>query len=169
MFFEPTVLDGCDHTMTAVMTEEIFGPIVPIQKIASEDEGVRLANDSHLGLNAYVFTKDREKGRRLAERIEAGSVVVNDVLMNYGAVEAPFGGVKQSGFGRVHGDDALRDMAEVRHVFTGRFMDPSRDPLWFPYSQKVYRWQMRLLRAMYSRAGVVKRLRAFESRVARRA
>ncbi|MBX3230955.1 MAG: aldehyde dehydrogenase family protein [Labilithrix sp.] len=158
MFFEPTVLAGCDHSMT-VMTQEIFGPIVPIQRVASEDEAVRLANDSHLGLNAYVFTKDREKGRRLAQRIEAGSVVVNDVVSNYAAVEAPFGGVKQSGFGRVHGDDALRDMAETRHVFAGRFPDPQRDPLWFPYSTKVYRWQMRLLRAMYSRGGVVRRLR----------
>jgi len=158
MFFEPTVLAGCDHSMT-VMTEEIFGPIVPIQKIASEDEGIRLANDSHLGLNAYVFTKDRKKGERLAERIEAGSVVVNDVLINYGAAEAPFGGVKQSGFGRVHGDDALRDMAEVRHVFSPKLPEPSRDPLWFPYSTKVYKWQLRLLRTIYSSAGVVKRIR----------
>ena len=158
MFFEPTVLANCDHSMT-VMTEEIFGPIVPIQKIASEDEGVRLANDSHLGLNAYVFSKDRKKAERIAERIEAGSVVVNDVLMNYGAVEAPFGGIKQSGFGRVHGDDALRDMAEVRHVFSGKLPDTARDPLWFPYSTNVYRWQLRLLRTIYSSAGVVKRLR----------
>ena len=158
MFFEPTVLANCDHTMT-VMTEEIFGPIVPIQKVASEDEGVRLANDSHLGLNAYVFTKDRKKGERLAERIEAGSVVVNDVLINYGASEAPFGGVKQSGFGRVHGDDALRDMAEVRHVFSPKLPDATRDPLWFPYSTKVYKWQLRLLRTIYSSAGVVKRIR----------
>lgn len=158
MFFEPTVLAGCDHTMT-VMKQEIFGPIVPIQKVGSEDEGVRLANDSHLGLNAYVFSKDRRKAERLAERIEAGSVIVNDVLANYGAAEAPFGGVKQSGFGRVHGDDALRDMAEVRHVFSGKLPDATRDPLWFPYSTKAYRWQLRLLRTLYSSAGVVKRLR----------
>ncbi|MDF2695097.1 MAG: Aldehyde dehydrogenase, partial [Labilithrix sp.] len=157
-FFQPTVLDGCNHTMT-VMKDEIFGPIVPIQKVSSEDEAVRLANDSHLGLNAYVFTKDREKGKRLAQRIEAGSVVVNDVLINYGAVEAPFGGIKQSGFGRVHGDDALRDMAEIRHIFTGRFPEPSADPTWFPYSSKAYRWQLRLLRAVFGRGGVVRRLR----------
>jgi succinate-semialdehyde dehydrogenase/glutarate-semialdehyde dehydrogenase len=159
MFFEPTVLAGCDHSMT-VMKEEIFGPIVPIQKIDSEDEGVRLANDSHLGLNAYVFSKDRRKAERIAERIEAGSVVVNDVLMNYGAAEAPFGGIKQSGFGRVHGDDALRDLAEVRHVFSGKLPETARDPLWFPYSPKVYRWQLRLLRTIYSSANVVRRLRA---------
>ena len=157
-FFEPTVLTGCDHTMT-VMTEEIFGPIVPIQKVASEDEAVRLANDSHLGLNAYVFTKNREKGKRLAQRIEAGSVVVNDVLVNYAAAEAPFGGIKQSGFGRVHGDDALRDMCDARHVFSGRVPEPSGDPLWFPYSSKAYRWQMRVMRALFSRGNIVKRIR----------
>jgi succinate-semialdehyde dehydrogenase/glutarate-semialdehyde dehydrogenase len=158
-FFEPTVLDGCTHDMT-VMREEIFGPIVPIQKVDSEDEAIRLANDSHLGLNAYVFTKDKEKGKRLAQRIEAGSVLVNDVLMNYAAVESPFGGIKQSGFGRVHGDDALRDMADVRHVFSGRLPEPHADPTWFPYSNKSYRWQMRVYRALFSGGGVVRRLRA---------
>ena len=132
-FFEPTVLTGCDHTMT-VMKEEIFG------------------------LNAYVFTKNREKGKRLAHRIEAGSVVVNDVLVNYAAAEAPFGGIKQSGFGRVHGDDALRDMCDARHVFSGRVPEPSADPLWFPYSSKAYRWQMRVLRALFSRGSIVKRI-----------
>jgi succinate-semialdehyde dehydrogenase/glutarate-semialdehyde dehydrogenase len=156
-FFEPTVLTGCDHSMT-VMKEEIFGPIVPIQKVGSEDEAVRLANDSHLGLNAYVFTKNREKGKRLAQRIEAGSVVVNDVLVNYAAAEAPFGGIKQSGYGRVHGDDALRDMSDARHVFSGRVPEPSADPLWFPYSSKAYRWQLRLLRALFSRGSIVKRI-----------
>ena len=157
-FFAPTVLADCDHRMT-VMTEEIFGPIVPFQKVASEDEAVRLANDSHLGLNAYVFTKDKERGRRLAERIEAGSVVVNDVLLNYAAAEAPFGGIKQSGYGRVHGDDALRDMAETKHVFSSRFLDGTGDPLWFPYSTKAYQWQLRLFRTIFGR-GVVRTLRS---------
>ena len=156
-FFDPTVLTGCDHTMT-VMKEEIFGPIVPIQKVASEDEAVRLANDSHLGLNAYVFTKNREKGKRLAQRIAAGSVVVNDVLVNYAAAEAPFGGIKQRGFGRIHGEEALRDMCDARHVFSGRVPEPSADPLWFPYSSKAYRWQMRVLRALFSRGSIVKRI-----------
>ena len=156
-FFEPTVLAKCNHSMT-VMTEEIFGPIVPIQKVTSDDEAVRLANDSHLGLNAYVFTKNKEKGQRLAARLEAGSVVVNDVLVNYAAAEAPFGGVKQSGFGRVHGEDALRDMCDARTVLTSRLPDPAKDPLWFPYGNKGYRWQLRALRALFSREGIVKRI-----------
>lgn len=157
-FFEPTVLDGCDHTMT-VMREAIFGPVVPIQKVSSEDEAIRLANDSRFGLNAYVFTKDREKGKRLALRIEAGTIVVNDVLINYAAAEAPFGGIKQSGFGRLHGDDALRDMAEVRQVFSGRFPEPATEMVWFPYSNKSYPWHMRLLRTLFGRGGVVRRIR----------
>ena len=156
-FFEPTVLAGCNDTMT-VMKQEIFGPIVPFQKVGSEDEAVRLANDSHLGLNAYVFTKDKAKAERLAKRIEAGSVVVNDVLINYAAAEAPFGGVKQSGFGRIHGDDALRDMAEMRHVMTSKIPDAPREPLWFPYSSKAYKWQMKIVRALFSRGSVVERL-----------
>ncbi len=156
-FFEPTVLDGCDHSMT-VMTAEIFGPIVPIQKVASEDEAITLANSSHLGLNAYVFTKDRDKGRRIAQRVEAGSVVVNDVLVNYAAPEAPFGGIKQSGFGRVHGDDALRDMAEKRHVNFDRFAQPSKDPFWYPYTAKSFQWLSRGVRTLFAGDGLVQRI-----------
>jgi succinate-semialdehyde dehydrogenase/glutarate-semialdehyde dehydrogenase len=156
-FFEPTVLAKCNHSMT-VMTQEIFGPIVPLQKVDSEEEAVELANQSHLGLNAYVFTKDRERGRRLAERIEAGSVVVNDVLVNHAAAETPFGGIKESGFGRVHGEDALRDMCEKRHVNYDRFAMPARDPLWFPYSLKTYNWTMKGLRALFGGNGIVQRL-----------
>jgi acyl-CoA reductase-like NAD-dependent aldehyde dehydrogenase len=156
-FFEPTVLAQCTPQMT-VMNEEIFGPIVPIQKVESDDEAVTLANRSHLGLNAYVFTKDRAKGRKLAERIEAGSVVVNDVLINYAACEAPFGGLKESGFGRVHGDDALRDMAERRHVNEGKVPVPSKDPLWFPYDAASYRWLLRGARVLFGGGGIVKKL-----------
>ena len=156
-FFEPTVLANCNHSML-VMTEESFGPLVPIQRVASDDEGIRFANDSDVGLNAYVFTDDRARGSRLAERIRAGSVVVNDVLLNYGSPEAPFGGVKKSGFGRVHGDDALRDMAEARHVFSSRIPEPPWDPLWFPYSEKAYVWQARALRALFGGGGIVERI-----------
>ena len=156
-FFEPTVLAQCTPQMT-VMTEEIFGPVVPLQRVESDDEAVTLANRSNLGLNAYVFTKDRARGRRLAERIEAGSVVVNDVLINYAATEAPFGGIKDSGFGRVHGEDALRDMAERRHVNEGRMNMPARDPLWFPYEPAGLRWMMRGARALFGGGGLVKKL-----------
>ena len=83
LFFEPTVLAECDHSMT-VMRDEIFGPIVPFMPVRSDAEAVRLANDSLLGLNAYVFTRDAGRARRMANDIQAGSVVVNDVFTNYG-------------------------------------------------------------------------------------
>jgi succinate-semialdehyde dehydrogenase/glutarate-semialdehyde dehydrogenase len=156
-FFEPTVLARCDHSMT-VMTQEIFGPVVGIQKVESEEQALELANTSHLGLNAYVFTKDRDKGRRIAQRIEAGSILVNDVLVNHATPETPFGGVKESGFGRVHGDDALRDMSEKRHVNEPRFAMPSRDPIWYPYSKKSYAWMMRGVRAVFGGSGLVQRI-----------
>ena len=156
-FFEPTVLANCSERMT-VMNEEIFGPIVPIQKVDAEDEAVTLANKSHLGLNAYVFTQDGAKGRRIAERIEAGSVLVNDVVSNYACAEVPFGGVKESGFGRVHGDDALREMAEKRTILCDRMPMPAKNPLWFPYSATSYRWWLRGARALFGGGSIAKKI-----------
>lgn len=147
-YFEPTVIAKCNHDMT-VMTEEIFGPIVPFMQVGSEEEAIALANDSHLGLNAYVFTRDGDRGARIAEKVRAGSVVVNDVLLNHAMPETPFGGVKQSGIGRIHGEDALRDMSEARHVNTNRIPAPARDPLWFPYTPEAFRWLSKATRAMF--------------------
>jgi acyl-CoA reductase-like NAD-dependent aldehyde dehydrogenase len=155
-FFPPTVLTNCNHTMT-VMTDEIFGPIVPIMKVTTEEEAVRLSNESHLGLNAYVFSADREHGRRIAERIQAGSVLVNDVLSNGGTVEAPFGGIKQSGFGRAMGDESLREMCDVKHISVDR-VSVQHDPLWFPYTAKSYSWFKKGVKALFGGGGVVKRI-----------
>jgi succinate-semialdehyde dehydrogenase/glutarate-semialdehyde dehydrogenase len=156
-FFEPTVLSGCTQDM-AVMREEIFGPVIPIMKVGDEDEAVRLANDSHLGLMGYVFTRDRDKGRRLAERIRSGTVMVNDVLTAYAAPEAPFGGVKESGFGRVHGEEGLRDLCEVRHVNYDRVTLGSREPLWYPYGERSYKAAMKGLRLLFRRGSAVQKI-----------
>lgn len=155
-FFEPTVLANCDHTMT-VMKDEIFGPIVPFMRVSTEEEALRLANESHLGLNAYVFSADREHGHRLAERVQAGSVLVNDVLSNGGTTEAPFGGIKQSGFGRAMGDEALREMCDVKHISVDR-VPMGKDPLQFPYTEKGYTWLKKGLRLMFGGGGIVKRI-----------
>jgi acyl-CoA reductase-like NAD-dependent aldehyde dehydrogenase len=157
MFYEPTVLANCNHDMT-VMKEEIFGPIVPFMKVRSEEEAIAHANDTHLGLNAYVFTKDRDKGCRIAERVDAGSVIVNDVLINYAYVETPFGGVKQSGLGRVHGEDALRDMCEARHVNVDRFGSLEREVFWYPYTPDTLKWFTKATRMLFGAGGVVRKL-----------
>ena len=101
-FFEPTVLVDVDHSMK-IMTEETFGPTLPIMKISDAEEGVRLANDSNYGLQASVWTSDVERGEALARRIEAGVVCVNDAQINYTALNLPMGGWKSSGLGTRHG------------------------------------------------------------------
>lgn len=156
-FFAPTILAGCTQDM-AVMREEIFGPVVPLMRVRDEEEALRLANDSHLGLAGYVFTKDRDKGRRLAERVRAGMVMVNDVLTGYAAPEAPFGGVKDSGFGRVHGEEGLREMCEVRHVNYERISLGARDPLWYPYSDKTYSTLLKGLRLLFRSGSPVQKI-----------
>jgi succinate-semialdehyde dehydrogenase/glutarate-semialdehyde dehydrogenase len=158
--FEPTILVGCRHDCS-VMTQEIFGPIVPFMKVSSEEEAVALANDSHLGLNAYVFTEDSVRGRRLAERIEAGSVLVNDVLLNGAMVDTPFGGIKHSGIGRAMGEEGLREMCHTRHICLERMKTPAKNPLSFPYTEKSYRFFHKAVRAMYGSGGIFKRLSHF--------
>jgi succinate-semialdehyde dehydrogenase/glutarate-semialdehyde dehydrogenase len=143
LFFAPTVLTGCRQDMD-VMRREIFGPVLPVMKVRSVDEAVGLANDSHLGLCGYVFTRDREKGQRIAEKLECGTVMVNDVLFTYGAPETPWIGVKQSAVGFTHSDDGLRELCERRHVNVDRIA-PKREIWWYPYSHKTHG---RLLKAM---------------------
>jgi succinate-semialdehyde dehydrogenase/glutarate-semialdehyde dehydrogenase len=116
--------------------------------VRSDDEAVTLANDSHLGLLAYVFSKDREKARRIAERIVAGTVMVNDVLATYGAPETPWAGLKQSGLGRTHSDDGLRDLCQTRHVNVDR-LAPRRDIWWYPYSDKTFGWILKATRFLF--------------------
>jgi succinate-semialdehyde dehydrogenase/glutarate-semialdehyde dehydrogenase len=156
-FFEPTVLADCNHAMS-VMREEIFGPVVPMMRVRSDDEAISLANDSHLGLNAYVFSKSRDRARRISARVEAGSVVVNDVFTNYATIEAPFGGIKQSGFGRVHGAESLRDMCHRKHVSFDRVPAPARDPFWFPYTARSFHWLERGVGLVFGGGSLGKRI-----------
>lgn len=149
LFFQPTVLSGCRQDM-AVMREEIFGPVIPIMRVADEDTAVQLANNSHLGLLAYVFTRDRERGKRLAERIAAGTVMVNDVLATYACPETPWGGVKQSGLGRTHSAQGLRDLCEIRHVNHDRLAVP-REVWWYPYRDSTYRALLRGARLLFGK------------------
>ena len=115
-FYAPTVVDGLTRDML-LSKEETFGPVVPVGGFDGEDEAVALANDSEFGLAAYIYTRDVERGARVAGAIEAGIVGVNN-----GAVSnayAPFGGVKQSGFGREGGRWALREYTNIKYVSRG--------------------------------------------------
>ena len=131
-FHEPTVLAGVDHSMT-VMREETFGPVLPLMTFRDEAEAVRLANDSAFGLTASVWTRDLRRGRRVASRIEAGTVMVNEVLYTHGIAQTPWGGVKQSGLGRTHGRLGLLEMAAPHHVHVNR-LALLQDVWWFSYT-----------------------------------
>ena len=146
-FYEPTVLVGVNHQME-VMREETFGPVLPIQVVADEEEALRLANDSAYGLNANVWTRDRRKGRQLAKRIESGCAVVDDCIISYGIAESPFGGVKASGIGRVNGELGLKSYCHVQSVVVDRF-GSKREFFWYPYSEKRTRLVRRALEFLY--------------------
>jgi acyl-CoA reductase-like NAD-dependent aldehyde dehydrogenase len=132
LFFEPTVMTGVDHTMTA-MTEETFGPTLPIMKVKDAEEAIRLANDSPYGLQASVFTKDLAKGEAVAGRIHSGAVCVNDAMLNYVALELPMGGAKESGLGTRHGAGGIRKFCESQSILVSRGF-PKRDFHMFPYT-----------------------------------
>src|SRR5205823_423846 len=100
-FYAPTVLTGVTHEMR-IMREEIFGPVLPIMVVDSEDEAIRLANDSDFGLGASVWTSDRGRGERISRDIAAGMVWINDHMFSHGACQCSWGGVKESGLGRTH-------------------------------------------------------------------
>ncbi len=137
LFYEPTVLTNVDHTMT-VMREETFGPVLPVMTFRTDEEAVGLANDSAFGLTASVWTKNIGRGRRVAEQLEAGTVMVNEVLYTHGIAQTPWGGVKQSGLGRTHGRLGLLELVTPRHVHVNRIAR-LRDLWWFNYTPRAAR------------------------------
>jgi succinate-semialdehyde dehydrogenase/glutarate-semialdehyde dehydrogenase len=120
LYFEPTVMTDVTHQMD-LMTQETFGPIVAIMRVADEREALRLANDSTYGLNGNVWTRDLGKGHRLAEQMETGGVCINDMAITYGVPEAPFGGVKTSGVGQVNGEVGIRGYCHAHPILSDRF------------------------------------------------
>ncbi|HEY0320910.1 MAG TPA: aldehyde dehydrogenase family protein [Pyrinomonadaceae bacterium] len=134
-FYEPTVLVDVDHTMQ-VMCEETFGPVLPVMTFDSDAEAIRLANDSVFGLTASVWTKNIHRGRRIALQIEAGTVMVNEVLYTHGIAQAPWGGVKESGLGRTHGRMGLLELVQPQHVHVNR-LSILRDFWWFNYTPRA--------------------------------
>ncbi len=115
-FLEPTVLADVPAE-SLCLREEIFAPIAPVTVFDTEEEAIRLANDTPYGLSAYAFTRDVARVFRLAESLEAGMIGINDGLPT--TSNAPFGGVKQSGWGRELGSDGLDAFLETRHVSLG--------------------------------------------------
>jgi succinate-semialdehyde dehydrogenase/glutarate-semialdehyde dehydrogenase len=130
-FYEPTVLTDVEEEMD-VCCEETFGPVVSVHPVVDDEEAVARANDSEYGLNASVWTEDEERGRELARRIEAGTVNVNEAYVAaYASVDAPMGGMKDSGIGRRHGEEGFYKYTESKTVATQRADAFSEPPVPF--------------------------------------
>ncbi len=155
-FFAPTVLVDVNHDMR-VMREETFGPLLPIMTFDTDDEAVRLANDSEFGLAASVWTRNRARGEALAARIDAGTVMINDVVSCFGISEAPHGGVKASGLGRTHGRLGMEEMVRVKYVDTD-LLPRMRKVWWYQYGAKFATQMEGFLDFLFAR-GLGRRLR----------
>ena len=125
-FFTPTIFDRVKPDME-IVTEESFSPVIPIQKIDSLDEAVRMANSTKYGLGCTIFTKDIERALTAADKIKSGTVCINNPLMEN--IAAPFGGMKQSGIGREHGVEALEEFREAKHIYID--YDHTKKSWWF--------------------------------------
>jgi acyl-CoA reductase-like NAD-dependent aldehyde dehydrogenase len=150
-FFQPTVLVDVDHSMKC-MTEETFGPTLPIMKVADEDEAVRLANDSIYGLAGSVFGRDTAHAEEIARRLDTGAVCVNDAIVNYFALELPMGGAKASGLGSRHGAGGIRKFCSQQAILvTPRALARKKDLTMFPYKARTSKLLAGAFKLLYGR------------------
>ena len=154
-FIAPIVLTAVTHEMR-IMREEIFGPVLPIVAVDSEEQAVELANDSDFGLGASVWTTDRAKGERIARRIQSGMVWINDHSFSHGACQCAWGGVKDSGLGRSHSKFGFYECVNIKLVS----WEPgwTRDFWWQPYDRDLGQAIRSSAQLLYGRNG--KRLEA---------
>jgi acyl-CoA reductase-like NAD-dependent aldehyde dehydrogenase len=132
------------------MTEETFGPTLPIMKVKDSEEALSLANDSEYGLQASVWTKDADKGTALAARLEAGAANVNEHQLNYLALEAPMGGWKSSGLGTRHGKQGIRKYTRQQvSVIAARGM--KKELFMYPYKARTTKLLGGLLKLLNGR------------------
>ncbi|HTQ20667.1 aldehyde dehydrogenase family protein [Mycobacterium sp.] len=150
LFYRPTVLVDVDHSM-ACMREETFGPTLPVMKVSSAQQAVELANDSAYGLSASVWTADKTKGMRLARQLNAGSVNVNNVIMNVFQFPVPMSGWAESGIGaRSGGASGIRKYCKTKSIVAER-LTLKKELFWYPYSPRKGRAQALAARLLGAR------------------
>jgi len=150
------VLVDVNHDMD-VMRDETFGPVLAVMKFNTIDEAVSLANDSYLGLTGSVWSKNRRKAGKIASRILAGAVTINDHLVSHGMPETPWGGFKQSGIGRSHGEPGFIAMTQPQVIVDDLFGRLKGNFWWQPYDKKTYKGLKGILTLLYGK-GLFKRI-----------
>jgi acyl-CoA reductase-like NAD-dependent aldehyde dehydrogenase len=154
-FVTPALLVDVDHDMLC-MREETFGPTLPVMRVRDAEEAIRLANDSEYGLQAAIVTSDVKGARRIAARLRAGCVTINDTQTNFMALGLPMGGWGSSGLGVRHGADGIRKYTRTQSV-TVNARPARRDPHMMPYRAADYRKILTLLRLMYGPRGLARK------------
>ena len=150
LFHPPVILEYVSDDMR-VMKEEIFGPLLAVQKVKNIEEAIAKANASSLGLTASVWTRKRKRGHEIASQLEVGSVMINDHLMSHGLAETPWGGWKESGIGRTHGFIGLEEMTQTRCVVNDILPFVQKNMWWYAHNKKVYEGLKGALEFLYSR------------------
>ncbi len=133
-WFEPTVLDNCDHNMK-IINEETFGPVIPIIRVSNLDMALKLANNSKYGLTASIWTKNIAFAEEVSEKIEVGTVTINNHAISGAMPFAPWTGVKETGHGIANSKYALTTFTRPKTVIIDKNKSP--DPWWFPFNQML--------------------------------
>lgn len=147
LYYRPTVMTDVNHDMK-IMRDETFGPIICIQRVKSEAEALQLANDSRYGLNGNVWSKNKQHAIELAEQVETGGISINDMAVTYGIPAAPFGGVKESGVGRVNGEVGIRSYTHAVPVIIERFGGKNL-PAAYPHSEDKVEGMKKFMRFLW--------------------
>lgn len=149
-FIPAVVLTQVTHQMR-VMREETFGPVVAVMPFKTVSEAIALANDSSLGLSASVWSKSPQKAKRIAHEIQVGAVMLNDHLTSHALPETPWGGFKESGTGRTHGQIGFDEMTQPQVIVRDVLPFVKKNVWWYPYSPVVYQGLKGFLQAVASR------------------
>jgi acyl-CoA reductase-like NAD-dependent aldehyde dehydrogenase len=149
-YYPPTLLVDVDHSMI-IMTEETFGPVLPIMKFDSEDDVIQLANDTPYGLAASVWSNDRKRAERVAKQLTTGNVSINNVILTVANPALSFGGIKNSGFGRYKGEFGLHAFSNVKSILADWRM-ANNELHWYPYTPIKYKTFSTLLDSLYSKS-----------------
>jgi len=149
MLFPPTILSGVTEDM-AIAQEETFGPVLPLLTFQSEEEVIDRANESEYGLSASVWTKDLKRAERVAKALKVGNVAINNHMLTEANPALPFGGIKQSGFGRYKGDWGITTFSNIKSIISG----PNNkviEPHWYPFTQTKYALFPKMMKAFFRR------------------